>query len=163
MDLNSIAKLLPEFLEMFKGKDMKNLPDILSSLGNTGMLEKLLGSDSKYSKYLPLLPLLGKLNAEGFKGLLNNSDSIAPVISTLAGSKESGGKGLDLSSLANLLPLLSGFINKDKKENAAATAPVSTAAVNNFDNVKNYNPLSPISDIADRDIIYILNKYISNN
>ena len=175
MDLNNIAKLLPEFLGMFKGKSMGNLQDIMSSVGNTGLLEKFLGGNNKYAKYLPLLPLLANLNKDGFKGLLSNSESIAPLISSFTEGKTEKIAGLDISTITGLLPLLSGFLNKGKKEEniipaESVSIPVSKQEESENEEeetdestAKKNNPLAPISEIADRDIIYLLNKYISNN
>lgn len=165
MDLKNISKLLPEFLEMFKGDNSGGLQEILSSLGNFGMLKNILGSTSKYTKYLPLLPILSNLNKEGFKGLLNDSENVSKIMSVLS-NPENGEKGLleglDLTSILKFLPLISGFFGDKKTKQDTSVVPTINLSEKAIA-VKIINPLSWISDIADKEIIYALNKYISHD
>ena len=181
MDLSNIFKLLPEFLEMFKGKDVAGLQDFIPSLGNNDMLKNLFEKSGKYTKYLPLLPLLGRINKEGFTGLLSNAEDIKPVFSLLSETDNKYAKMLkdvDPDTIVKYLPLLLGFLSKNKKEKNTESntiLPLLSEKANTTDsytdnfteradlNKKYFNPLSQIAGIAGKDIIYALNTYISND
>jgi hypothetical protein len=161
MDFSNIINLLPEFLELFKGKDGESgLQDILSSAGNSDMLGNILKNTEKYTKYLPLLPLLSKLSKEGLTGLLTNADDVSSLLSVIGQSENKYARmlrNLDAASLARLLTLISEFFGKTQEKNGE----VMDIASPKEEKKEPCNPLSHIAEIADKDILYALNRYIS--
>ena len=170
MDINNIIKLLPEFLEQFKGADISKVQEFIPSLGNNSMLKNLFENSSKYTKYLPLLPVLSKLNEDGFMGLLNNTEDVTAVFNVLSQSDNKYAKLLkdvDVASILKFLPMLSGFFSKNKEDNndnKTLKMPEKVEKDIEISSTKQYNnPLSAIADIADSEIIYRFNKYIAND
>ncbi|MDD4002819.1 MAG: hypothetical protein PHE12_01315 [Clostridia bacterium] len=156
MDIKNLGSLFTEFLDLFKGKNMQDLAQLLPNLGNSGALEKIL--KGKYIKYLPLLPILAKISQEGFKGLLNNSDDIKSIISVFNSSESSVLKDIDIESILKFLPVITQFFSKTKEKEQ----PLLQESCQSFEKPPT-NPVGCIADIADKDIIYALNKYISRN
>lgn len=157
MDMSLISSLLPEFLGLFKGNDSGGLQDIAASLGNSELLTKSLGGTARFAKYLPLIPLLSKLNTDGFRGLLNNSDDVSKILSVL-GSQSGGGESVDLSGLIQFLPAIASLFKKEKPPEQKA---LPAAALE--EPVKYVNPFHYISEIADKEILSALARYISKN
>lgn len=164
MDINTIGKLLPEFLHNFKGNNAKNLPDILNAVSSTGMLEGFIGK--KYAKYLPLLPLLTKLNGDGFKTLLNDSETITSILPLLTQNDNSPDflKKLDIASLAPLLPMItSTFKSNNNVSETNKQATEKSDDKNVTEPIYSANPLAVLAGIADKDILFMLNNYISSD
>jgi len=158
MNFGNLAKLFTEFLDMFKGEKKNGFEDIISSLGNIEMLKNLL--KNKYIKYLPLLPLLAKVSKEGFKGLLNNTDDIKRILSVFTQSEDSALNNINLEEVIKYLPQILEFFKKRESEKDQPLLLENKQY--NKQKIEN-NPIACISDIADKDIIYALNKYISKN
>ena len=158
MDIKNLGSLFAEFLDLFKGKNLQDLAELLPNLGNSGMLEKIL--KGKYMKYLPLLPVLARISQEGFKGLLSNADDVKSILSVLDSGDSVALKDLDIESILKFLPLVTQFFNKTKEKEPP---PLLQESCQSFEKPSPVNPLGCIADIADKDIIYALNKYISRN
>lgn len=166
MDFSSILKLIPEFLGMLKNDgEGSGLNDIMQSAGNTGMLQNILSKGGQLTKYLPLLPLVSKFSKEGLKGLIGSSEDIALILDIISQSENRYAKmlrNIDSETVERFLPLISEFFEKkqsDKKEIIPMKAEEKTEKVQ----LLNSNPLSCISEIADKDILYALNAYISKD
>ncbi len=161
MDFLSIANLLPEFLELLKGKDGGGLKDYISS-GNTGMLNGIMQNSEKYIKYLPLIPLLGRVSKKGLKGLLSDSDDVSALLSVISSSENKYAKmlrNIDGETVARILPLVSEFFEKKQDKEVIEMTPEIKENIKALPFIP--NPLSPVSEIADKEIIYALNRYIS--
>ena len=159
MDMSSITRLLPEFLSMFKNGEQGGLQDIVAALGNNDLLSRLLGGSSSLARFLPLLPLLSRLNTEGFKGLLNNSDDVTKVLSMMSGGQSEGGQGVVLANFIQLLPSIATLFRSQAQQQEPQALPAAASEAG----VKYVNPFYYISDIADKEILSALARYISRN
>lgn len=157
MDMSSISRLLPEFLNLFKDGEQGGLQDIVAALGNNDLLKRLLGGSASLARFLPLLPLLSRLNTEGFKGLLSNSEDISKALSLLSGGQGEGGQSMDWANFIQLLPTIAGLFKSQRQQEQPQALPA--AAVEE----KYINPFYYISDIADKEILSALARYISRN
>lgn len=79
--------------------------------------------------------------------LLQNSnlETLAPIIKSISENGFDLGKILSAIDINTILPLISSFFSGEKKQ------PVKQA-----------NPLTPVLDIADKEIVFALNRYITN-
>jgi len=73
-------------------------------------------------------------------------EKFAPVFKTVTENGFDLGKIIKNLDISAILPLLDGLFS------AKSAAPPKTETA---------NPLSPVSDVADRDIIFALNRYIA--
>lgn len=163
MDFSSIAKLLPEFLEMLKNNG-DSVQEDLASQGGAGMLQNLLSKGEKYTKYLPLLPLFSRFSKDGLKGLLKNSDDVGALLNLVSQSDNKYAKmlkNIEAENLVKFLPLISEFF--EKKQQPKEILPVSAPLPVQPKKVYTLTPLAAIAEIADKDIIYALNLHISKN
>lgn len=162
MDFKNILDLFWEFVDNLKGQNLQELAELLPNMGSGETLEKIL--KGRYAKYLPLLPVLLKLSREGLSGVLDNSEDIKNILSGISGDDNSILKDIDIASILKFLPLLAQLFRKKEKSAPPLLAQIARSA-QTAEIPKTFygNPLGAIAEIADKEIIYALNRHIGKN